>query len=376
MTARFSPFPDREANADARHALQVTCPRTMEWLMNPRSKCARQLAALFVICLSALAGAPPAAAAPNFDTVLSQLGYTPEDKAALLQGGIVAKDLRRTGDNQLVAAVAVLLKTPLAALAENARMGLNIERDEAVTAFGRLDGASGAGQFSAASYLEADWREVERLAAAPADGTFNLSKAELEGLREALKAMPSGRAAAAERASRAYQAVLAGRYQAYLESGLDGIGDYEAGPRLKPADDLRGALAQATPFLEKFFPDFASALSGFPAVQAAGITNNFYWMKRDVEGRPAFILAHQMVQAGSDFALLSQRQYFVGHTYQSLQVIALALPLEEQTAVFYVNSAYTDKITGFFSGVAESVGQSRTKENLIEYFNQARKRLQ
>jgi hypothetical protein len=101
---------------------------------------------------------------------------------------------------------------------------------------------------------------------------------------------------------------------------------------------------------------------------APEVSSQIYWVKRDVEGRPAFILAHQLVQAGEDYLLMSQRQFFVGHTYDSLQVVALALPGEEGAASFYVNSAFTDKITGFMSGVARSVGQGRVREDLTKYF--------
>jgi hypothetical protein len=272
----------------------------------------------------------------------------------------------------LIAAVAVLVKAPLSMLAANARKGLNIERDEATMGFGRLDGQPGAQQFGAAGYSEADKREVDRLIGVAADGTFNLSESELESLRSALNDLDPADAAA-EKASQAYQTVLAGRYRSYLEKGLDGVGAYEAGTRLEPAEELQSAYAQAKPFLDEHFPDFSRALGQFPSAQSPDIDNSFYWMKRTVEGRPAFILVHQMVQSGDDFVLLSQRQYFVGHTYESLQVIALALPCGSDSAVFYVNSAYTDKVTGFFSGVAQSVGQSRTKEDLTEYFENARK---
>ena len=343
--------------------------------MRPHAKSVKPVAALFAAWLVALSGVATAAAAPSVDALLERLGYTAEAKAALLEGGIVATDLKRTRDDQLAAAVAVLVQAPLATLAENARRGLNIERDEGITAFGRLESRPGIDQFSAAGYDEADRREVERLLEASPDGTFNLSKAELESLRLAVKGLTPGSGGAADQASRAYQTILAGRHQAYLEKGLDGIADYEAGTRLKPAEELRAAFAQARPFLEESFPDFGRALGQFPAAQVPEITNSFYWMKRDVEGRPAFILAHQMVQSGDDFVLLSQRQYFVGHTYDSLQAIALAVPVDGGSAVFYVNSAYTDKVTGFFSGVAQSVGQDRTKAELIEFFEGVRKRI-
>ncbi len=125
--------------------------------------------------------------------------------------------------------------------------------------------------------------------------------------------------------------------------------------------------------MDEFFPGFGKALGEFPNGQSPEISSDFYWIKRYVEGRPAFILAHQMVRSGEDYVLLSQRQYFVGHTYQSLQVVAVALPTEKGSAVFYVNSAYTDKITGFFNGLAQSIGQSRTKEDLTKYFGDVRK---
>jgi len=338
----------------------------------------RSAATLVVACLASTSGVAvvaDAAKPPSVETVFERLGYSPEARDTLLQGGVVATDLKRTRDDQLIAAVAVLVKAPLATLAENVRLGHNIERDEATSAFGTLDGQAGAAQFAAAGYDEGDKAEIDRLVGVSADGTFNLSKREMASLQTALKAVEPDSGAAAEKASQAYQAVLTGRFQAYSEKGLDGIEDYDAGSRLKPAEELRAAYAQAKPFLDEYFPGFSSALGAFPAAQSPDIDNGFYWMKRNVEGRPAFILVHQMVQAGDGFVLLSQRQYFVGHTYQSLQVIALALPFEGQTAVFYVNSAYTDKITGFFSGVAQSVGQGRTKDDLTEYFENARKRL-
>jgi len=53
-------------------------------------------------------------------------------------------------------------------------------------------------------------------------------------------------------------------------------------------------------------------------------------------------------------------------------VIALALPVQGGSAVFYMNSAFTDKVTGFFSGVAHSVGQGRMKDDLTRYFDAVR----
>jgi len=333
-------------------------------------------AALVATALTGMSGVAPAADAPNppsLDVLLKRLGYSEADKAALLSGKVIATDLQKTRDDQLIAAVAMQLNAPIATLAENARKGLNIERDEDVVAFGKLTDKGGTEQFAKARYTAKDAEEIEGLIALKADGTFNLSKEEMKALGEALSGVKASDTLAADKASEAYQAVLANRYQAYLEKGLDGIANYEAGATLEPAKQLSAVYDQAKSFLDEHFPAFGKALGEFPDGQNSDISSDFYWMKRDVEGRADFILAHQMVQSGEDFVLLSQRQFFVGHTYQSLQVVAVALPTEKGSAVFYANSAYTDKITGFFSGVAQSVGQNRTKEDLTEYFENARK---
>jgi len=312
--------------------------------------------------LSAAAAAGP----PSIDEVMKRLGYTDEDKKALLSGKIVSTDLKRTRDDQLIAAVAVRVATPISTLAENVKRGRNIELDPETLAFGLLADPGGGERFAQAAYAASETEEVNKLLKVKASSTFNLSSAEIAFLRGRLKGIGGGDV---EAVSKAYREVLAGRLEAYLEKGLEGIAPYDhGGESLSPAKELRAVYGQAKPFLAEYFPAFDRALAAFPEAPSPEVSSQVYWMKRDVEGRPAFILAHQLVQAGEDYVLMSQRQFFVGHTYDSLQVVALALPVEEGAAIFYVNSAFTDKITGFMSGVARSVGQGRVREDLTKYF--------
>lgn len=336
-----------------------------------------QLRLLSVLCLfGALAGFMPSAEAaeiPSIDEVLKRLGYTDQDKKALLAGRIIATDVERTREDQLIAAVALRIDTPLSTLAENVKRGRNIERDPGAGEFGVMTEAAHREQLEAVSFPET--AEVKRLLSVAPDGTFNLSSAEIESLRKSLKKVKSADPGAAAAASDAYRSILAGRFQAYLKKGFEGIADYDhGGTSLAPADQLRAVHAQVEPFFEEFFPAFGRAVRGFPDGQSADISNRIYWMRRDVEGRPAFILVHQTVQAGDGFVLMSQRQFFVGHTYESLQAYALALSLEKGSAVFYLNSAFTDKVAGFFSGVAHSVGQGRMKEDLDALFRVLREK--
>ena len=124
------------------------------------------LAAFVAAALSGTNGAALAANAatpPSIDVLLKRLGYNEEDKAALLSGKIITTDLKKTRDDQLIAAVAMQLKAPIATLAENARKGLNIERDQDVMAFGKLTDKGGIEEFGKARYTEKDGDEIKRL---------------------------------------------------------------------------------------------------------------------------------------------------------------------------------------------------------------------
>jgi len=337
----------------------------------------RVVPATIVLAVVAFLGSPLLAAEgsrpPTVDDLLARLGYTEQDKKDLLAGKVIATDVKRTQDDQLIAAVAVVLPVSVAELAQGPAQGRNIERDPEVQAFGELSRSAGAEQFGEVAFTASEMAEVKRLLKVKPSDTFNLSSEEIATLRDSLGKLDGKDPTAAEAASKAYREVLAGRLSAYVAKGLDGIAPYDHGGKtFSAAKGLRAVYKQAEPFLTEHFPAFGAALAEFPDSQQAEISSKIYWMKRTVEGRPAFILAHQMVEAGDDYILMSHRQFFVGHTYDSLQVIALALPVQGGTAVFYVNSAFTDKVTGFFSGVAHSVGQGRLKDDLTKYFEGVR----
>lgn len=335
---------------------------------------AASAAAFLVLVMSPSADADGHGQAPSTEEVIERLGYSPEQVEALKRGEIVAIDLERDRGDQLIAAVAARVEAPLAELAANARKGLNIQRDPGVIAAGAIAEPAHDYGFEKLAFEASDSAEIGRFLAVRPGDTFNLSSEEISSLQKALDGVKAGDEAAANKVSAAYREILKGRLKAYLKDGLAGIAPYDHGSNsFSPAEELKAVDQRAEPFLSKYFPAFKQALLDFPAGQSPDISSRFYWIKREVEGRPAVILAHQLVQESGDFLLMTQRQFYVGHTYDSLQVVALGLPIEGGTAVFYVNTAFTDKITGFLSGIARSVGQDRMKADLEAYFEGARK---
>ncbi len=314
---------------------------------------------------------------PSVEELMSNLGYSDQDRSTLLSGGIVATDLDPIRDDQLIAAAAVYLPVTVDAILTTVRNGDGLREDPSILAMGVLGPTLDLGEWQDLKFGEPDRAEAERLLGFTGGSDFNLAEDEIAVLRAKLDGLSKNAPEMLGTVSAAYREILIGRYEAYFRRGLDGVAEYRhGGTTLKPARQLSEIVVQTEPFLSSHFPEFWAAYSSFPEVENPEIANRFYWLKREVEGRPEFVLMHEMSAGNADYTLLSRREYFVGHTYESLQVIAVALPVDTGSAVFYVNTAFTEQITGFFSGVALSVGQGRMKDDLTEFFAGVRERQQ
>jgi hypothetical protein len=115
------------------------------------------------------------------------------------------------------------------------------------------------------------------------------------------------------------------------------------------------------------------ALNEFPRALPSTINQHLFWKKTEVDGRPTFILAHVLPEEKPDSLAFVLREFYIGHCYNILQQIGIALPQGEGLVVFALNSTITDAISGMFSGVARAIGQRRAREALEAYFDGIRR---
>ena len=156
---------------------------------------------------------------------------------------------------------------------------------------------------------------------------------------------------------------------AYRAGGLAAIAPYRRnGTVLFPEQGLTAVSTPENLPLLRFFPDFAAAIAGYPRTQRAGITHGHYWTKREIGGRPNYILAHQVVAGGEGYTIFAMREYYVGHTYEALQFVLLALPVEGGSLAVLVASTFANQATGFFGGLARWIGQKRMRDDLRHHF--------
>jgi hypothetical protein len=311
------------------------------------------VAALTLLPALARAQNPPV---PTPAEVAGALGFSDSEIEQIKGGEIVSKDLREGSDKELAGVVATFFKRPLAELAEKVRDGKFLETDPAILKLRVWEPeAPAAAQFAEVSLAANEEDETSYFLRASEGSRLNLSAAEVARFRR----LNDASAVNAE-----LQAMLQARYEAYRRSGLKGIAPYarSSSKTVSPAEELSLAIQQALP--GERLPGHRKALLNYPADPLAGMEHRFYWIKKQVEDRPTFILAHRTSVGMKDAEVLTEEQFYVGHSYNCNFVIAAGFTVEGGTLVFYVNRTFTDQVAGFGSSLRHSIGRKQMLSNV------------
>lgn len=314
-----------------------------------------------------LAATRPAAAV-ELGEVLNYLGFDSGAEQRLRAGEILSKRIQEGAERtELAISVIGLFEVSLAEAHASVLRGETLEVDRNVVAHGELTAwPPDPAQFAGVEFTAEEASEVGDLLHFRGGSGFNLSTEEIARFRGL-----SGR----EAVSAAYREVLLGRYRAYREQGLPGLAPYDrgSGKKVKPAETLRLA-ADAARFLRENEPQIFSAFTAFPSLGAGGVEHLFYWFKQDVQGRPTFVLSHRMLFTRPDRALLAERQYFIGHSYNTVQIVTGALPVPEGIAVLYTSRTSIDQMAGITGRVARPIAAGRVADRVRERFEAMRAR--
>jgi len=333
---------------------------------------------VFGLPAGSIAAAEPT---PTFDDVMTYLHFDGSERARVLQGEIVGKDFRENDDKEISIAVVTWIAAPLPKLAEEIRKGELLQADQEVLDFrASAPGTPLEETFRTAGYTSEEGQEIRRLLAALPGSTFNLSAEELDRLRTARTRFPGGdcdrKEACAREISDLYRGMLLERLTRYQRDGLKGIAPYDRGPgkSVLPEEELRRAAEDAE-LIRRAFPDFYAAFTEFPREQREQYDGQFLWVKRRVQGRPTFALAHRLSEVRPELALFAERQFYVGTSYNCLQTFVGLLPDADRTILVYTNRTFTDQVAGLGSNVRHSVGRSKMMSAVIRIFEALRKRV-
>jgi hypothetical protein len=336
----------------------------------------RTVVALLVLLISAHAWPEPAwpADAPAGEgQALDIRRLSAEQRRRLLAGETIDYQVPESSATELGAGVAMYLPAPLGRVAEVLTASQLVLQDPSITASGSP--TPGAAPTTLAGYRlgAGEVAEAQDAADAAPSGRLNLSATEIEAFHAALSALRgSDRAALAEAGAGQWRTVLFQRWQAFQTRGLDGIAPYaRRGGTSDPAALLRVAAGDAR-IIAHVMPKLADALLRFPAEQSATAINHFYWVKRQVQGRPTPILIHHLVDVTPQLALYVERHVYVGHTYNASQILSGAVPFEDGVLVFSSNRVSTDQVAGLGGEMKRMIGRRQLRAEIVKRFDRVR----
>ncbi len=319
----------------------------------------------------------------DLDDLVVYLGFDGSDVDDLLDGDVIRldEDLEEGSDKEMAVSVAVLLPTTLTRTAAMLRGGRGFEINPTVVAYWQLSDPPVAADFAGVRFTPTEWEEVEALLEVEAGSTFNLSSPELRRFRRLGRRLqgrnPKKDAAVREAAAELLREMLLERCTAYQAGGVQVIAAYDRGDaeRVSTGAELKLALSEdlaQDARLASLVGGFQQAVVRYPAAPPDGVENEFFWTKADVADRPCFILTHRMSRSDPGAVLIVERQFYVGHSYNSLHVVMGAIPTTHGILLFYRNRAFTDQVAGRIGSAKKVIGRRRQRNAVIDYLEAIR----
>lgn len=309
-----------------------------------------------------------AANMPDPQELIQLLGIQQQDVAGLEQGEAVSFNVVESNEKELAAGVAIYVPAaPSKIIGFIKNKGL-ASIDTEITAQGAIPVQATLDAFKGFGFKAGTDDATNFLQATPGS-QFNLSTQEFQALQATSPGQPDA-------ASQAYRKILLQRWQAYRQSGLKGIATYDRGDgtEANPGGELRTATLDSK-VLARYFPALYKAWLNYPAAFPAGADERFFWLNRQVEGRPTAILGHRVMLTEGDGEVILSRQFYVGHSYNSNQLSVACLPYRDGSLLFYANRNFTDQVAGFGSSLKHSIGRDQMRSEIVSRLKNLRKAL-
>lgn len=283
------------------------------------------------------------------------------DLSALRSGQIVLGDTDiieefEVSDANLLAVLFARVDAPLQETAAGLERALDTAtREENLYAASLQPGE----KFPEIGFDASEKHEVQRLLSYRRGGAFNLSEGEIARLQALSETVDRLDETAMARVSSLYRDILAQRFRSYLAEGVGGIAHYYRKPGVfsSPAEELTKIETEAA-VLQKYCGRLYREIIRYPEGQQ-NLDHSYRVVKKLINKRPAFVLVHRAVDASDRYVFVAQREFFVGHTYNSLFALVLMLPWEGGTLVVLTTDSFTDKVAGFASRIAKPIGRQR-----------------
>ncbi len=201
-----------------------------------------------------------------------------------------------------------------------------------------------------------------------ADGTYNVSRKELDLLQQAAQRLRSD-PENLEPLNEAVRAFFAGRVEAYLSGGLGGITPYDIdGKQVAAGDYLAGSL-QPLQMVRQHEPEFYRAFLEYPkGTGGAGeprYLHRFFLVVENDGGQRIASLRHWMLEQRDHSALIAERKFYISHSLDAMHTLMyIEQAAEDSSYLVLSNTTFTQKVTGMGSFIAHKIGRAKIETTI------------
>lgn len=316
-------------------------------------------------------------AAESEESVATTLNFDEKQLDQLLKGEFVTFKVDEETPKELAIGIAMYLSTPPDKVISFFKQNDLAKVDPDVLIYHEIPKNPDKDSFHDFRFIPDQIEEVNELLSAKVGYKFNLSEEEIKSLNALKeKSVYWDKPQLIEAASLHYQEILLKRLQEYQKQGLKGIKPYaRKNGAADPAQELAIA-AKTSKWLKKFPSSIQKIWINYPVPFLPGMEEHFTWFNREIEGRPTAILSHRVLFSSDRNALILSRQFFVGHTYNSSQLLIGCLPYHNGSVVFYVHRTSTDRVAGTGQKLKHTIGRKQMEEKMIINFKGLRSSVQ
>ncbi len=270
--------------------------------------------------------------------------------------------------------VAVKAPVPLLKVLDFWQQVRILDADEDLIEVGRIGPDQDAAQaLAGVGFTAEEGEETRGLLEVERGSDFNLSEQEIRRFAAVAEGRSTGGCehddACRSAVNDTYRSVLAQRLEAYRKGGLKAVATYarSRGKVADPKEEMRLA-AEQMPMVRKHAPEIYRAWLEYPRAQPEGSQHQFLWLKRNVEGRPTFVLTHRAIYETEGAIFSAERHFYVGQFYNSLQMASYTTALGSESIYVLLNRTSTDLVGGFGSSAKKMVGRSKVRKALVGTF--------
>jgi len=317
---------------------------------------------------------------PTVAELMRHLGFAEHLEDGLRKGTVLSTGMPKVEQkkNELaVSAVMLVVRRPMAEVVDAYMDGEIFRLDPDLKAFKEIGTPATADEVTLASfagigYTSKETSEARKVTKFKHGEAFNLSAAETVSFQAIKHNDPE----LVNMVSEAWRTVLLDRYRDYLSEGTAGIEPYRRSRKKQvfPGKELIVATASMT-LLRDHFAGFYEGILSFPEPvkgDETPVEHRFFWLETRVQNRPTFILTHHATDIDDNYAVILEQQFYVSHSYNSLEAMIGCVPFEGGTVVFYTIRTFTDQVTGFASGIARSIGRSQIQKSVTAQLEKLR----